>query len=177
MSSFSSQVWRTLRNRIIPKVESFMVKEKVDKHGSKSKSIRPSVVLALMKLLQKLPVHIFESDLPKLITVVCNALKNKESNERDAARETLSKMAVGLDMKYLPLILSELSVSLSEGYKLHVRSATLHTLLVAVSKVNQPTELTDDNSTLSFFDRCVPAMLDLIHQGTSVIGIKCIHIS
>ena len=177
VSSFSSQVWRTLRNRIIPKVESFMVKEKVDKHGSKSKSIRPSVVLALMKLLQKLPVHIFESDLPKLITVVCNALKNKESNERDAARETLSKMAVGLDMKYLPLILSELSVSLSEGYKLHVRSATLHTLLVAVSKVNQPTELTDDNSNLSFFDRCVPAMLDLIHQGTSVIGIKCIHIS
>lgn len=165
--STSSQVWRTLKNRIIPKVESFMVKEKVDKHGSKNKSIRSSVVLALMKLFQKLPIHIFESDLPKLVTVVCNALKNKDSNERDIARETLSKMVVGLDMKYLPLILSELSVSLSEGYKLHVRSATLHSLLVAIAKASQPNESKDDNSSLSFFDRCVPAMLDLIHQGKS----------
>jgi U3 small nucleolar RNA-associated protein 20 len=144
-----------------------MVKEKVDKHGSKNKSIRSSVVLALMKLFQKLPIHIFESDLPKLVTVVCNALKNKDSNERDIARETLSKMVVGLDMKYLPLILSELSVSLSEGYKLHVRSATLHSLLVAITKASQPNESNDDKSSLSFFDRCVPAMLDLIHQGKS----------
>lgn len=160
-------MWRTLKNRIIPKVESFMVKEKVDKHGSKNKSIRSSVVLALMKLFQKLPAQTFESDLPKLITVVCNALKNKDSNERDIARETLSKMVVGLDMKYLPLILSELSVSLSEGYKLHVRSSTLHSILSAVSKVYQPIESIDDIPAHLLFDRCVPAMLDLVHQGMS----------
>jgi U3 small nucleolar RNA-associated protein 20 len=109
-------VWRSLSNRIIPKVESFLMKEKVDKHGSKNKSLRSSVVLALMKLYQKLPTSIFESKLPKLITCVCNALKNKDSNDRESASDTLSKMAVSLDMKYLPLILSELSISLSEGY-------------------------------------------------------------
>lgn len=164
-------MWRTLKSRIIPKVESFMLKEKVDKHGSKNKSIRSSVVLALMKLLQKLPIHSFESDLPKLVTVVCNALKNRESNERDIARETLSKMVVGLDLQYLPLILSELSVSLSEGYKLHVRSATLHSLLVALSKICLQAEVNHENSNLSFFDRCVPAMLDLIHQGRSLVSL------
>lgn len=170
-------MWRTLKNRIIPKVESFLTKEKVDRHGSKFRRLRSSVVLALMKLFQKFPIKTFESKLPKLITVVCNALKSKDSNERDNARDTLSKMAVGLDMKYLPLILSELSVSLSEGYKLHVRSAALHSILVAISKVyQQPTvESIDEIATLSF-DRCVPAMLDLIHQGEQS-GVKCINFS
>ena len=173
--STQRKVWSSLNNRIIPKVESFLIREKVDKHGSKNKSLRSSVVLALMKLFQKLPVSIFESKLPKLITCVCNALKNKDSNERDTARDTLSKMAVSLDTKYLPLILSELSVSLSEGYKLHVRSATLHSILVAISKVQQETdESTEGVITLSLFDRCVPAMLDLIHQGESVLLLNSI---
>ncbi len=56
------------------------------------------------------------------------------------------------------------------GYKLHVRSATLHSILVAISKVQQEAdESTEGVITLSFFDRCVPAMLDLIHQGESVV--------
>jgi len=163
-SSQGNGVWRTLKNRILPKVESFLIKE-VDKHGSKVKRLRSSVVLALMKLFQKFPLNTFESKLPKLITVVCNALKNKESNERETARETLSKMAVGLDLKYLPLILSQMSVSLSEGYKLHVRSAALHSILVAVSNVyKQPAVESIEQIAALSFDRCVPAMLDLIHQ-------------
>jgi len=164
-SSQGNGVWRSLKNRILPKVESFLIKEKIDNRGYKNKSLRSSVVLALMKLFQKFPVDTFESKLPKLITVVCIALKNKDSNERDTARNTLSKMAVGLDMKYLPLILSEMSVSLHEGYKLHVRSATLHSILVAISKVYQQhaTESVDSITTQSF-ERCVPAMMDLIQQ-------------
>eukprot|EP00985_Skeletonema_marinoi_P017590 scaffold9708_cov130-Skeletonema_marinoi.AAC.3 len=158
-------VWRSLKNRIIPKVESFLIKEKTDKSGATVKSLRPSVTLALMKLFQKFPLKIFEEKLPKLITVVCGALRNKESNERDIARETLSKMAVSLDLKYLPLILSELSVALYEGYKLHVRSAALHSILVALSKVyQQPAVQSDDDIASLPFERCVPAMLDIIHQ-------------
>lgn len=158
-------VWRSLNNRIIPKVESFLTKEKVDKRGYKNKSLRSSVVLALMKLFQKLPIDTFEAKLPKLITVVCIALRNKDSNERDTARNTISKMAVGLDMRYLPLILSEMSVSLHEGYKLHVRSAALHSMLVEISKVYQEQTTNSIHSVTSqSFDRCVPAMMDLIHQ-------------
>jgi len=164
-SSQGNGVWRTLKNRIMPKVESFLIKEKIDRHGAKNKSLRSSVALALMKLFQKFPQVTFESKLRKLITTVCNALKNKESNERDTARDTLTKMAVGLDMKYLPLILSELSISLHEGYKLHVRSATLHSILVAISKVYQQPHVDSIDEVVSLpFDRCVPAMLDLIHQ-------------
>ena len=158
-------VWRSLKNRIIPKVESFLIKEKVDKTGATVKSLRSSVTLALMKLFQKLPLQIFEEKLPKLITVVCGALKNKESNERDIAKDTLSKMAVSLDLKYLPLILSELSTSLNEGYKLHVRAAALHSILVALPNIyqQQPDKHDDELGSLPF-ERCVPAMLDIIHQ-------------
>jgi U3 small nucleolar RNA-associated protein 20 len=160
-----------LKNRIIPKVETFLVKEKVDHRGSKSKSIRPPVVLALVKLYQKLPTQTFESKLPQLIKVISTALKNKDSNERDAARETMAKIACTLDMKYLPLILSDLTVTLCHGYQLHVRAATLHSILVAISLVYQPRVADMCIETASVpFDSCVPAMLDLIQQdifGTS----------
>ena len=156
-----------MNNRIIPKVDAYLVKEKVGHRGNRVKSLRPSVILALMKLFQKLPVRTFEVKLPKLIATICNALKSKDSNERDVARETMSKMAVSLELKYLPMILSELAVSLSEGYKLHVRSATLHSIVVALSKARQSTRQST-GSTCALqdlpYDRCIPAMLDLIHR-------------
>jgi len=164
-STKGNGVWRSLNNRIIPKVETFLVKEKIDKHGSKSKCLRSSVALALMKLFQKLPIATFEAKLPKLVTVVCNGMQNKDSDERDTARDTISKMAVSIDLKYLPLILSSLSVSLCEGYKLHVRSAALHSILVSISKSYASPVIHADKEAMSLpFDRCVPAMLDLIHQ-------------
>eukprot|EP00804_Cyclotella_cryptica_P001375 CCRYP_014133-RA/>CCRYP_014133-RA protein AED:0.02 eAED:0.02 QI:68/1/1/1/1/1/6/174/3100 len=164
-------VWRSLKNRIIPKVETFLVKEKTDSSGTKTKSIRASVVLALVKLFQKLPNHTFEEKLPQLIKVISSALRNRDSNERDIARGTMAKIASSLDMKYLPLILSDLSVSLSFGYQLHVRAATLHSILVAISGVYQPQTVNSIDEALSAsFDRCVPAMLDLIQQ--DIFGIS-----
>ena len=147
------------------------MKEKIDNRGSKSKTIRPSVVLALVKLFQKLPTQTFEAKLPQLIKVISTTLKNKDSNDRDVARETMAKIASSLDLKYLPLILSDLSVTLSHGYQLHVRSATLHSILIAISASYEPC-ITDwvDEKVPPSFDRCVPAMLDLIQQdifGTS----------
>lgn len=159
-----------MKNRIIPKVETLLQKEKQDNRGSKSKGIRPSVVLALVKLFQKLPTQTFESKLPQLIKIITTTLKNKDSNDRDVARETMAKIASSLDLKYLPLILSDLSVTLSHGYQLHVRAATLHSMLVAISGVYKLSGNFADGATSLPFDRCVPAMLDLIQQdifGTS----------
>lgn len=147
------------------------MKEKVDNSGSKTKSIRASVVLALVKLFEKLPSLTFEAKLPQLIKVVSNSLKNRDSNERDIARETMAKIVSSLDLKYLPIILSDLSVTLNHGYQLHVRAATLHSILVAISNVYQPMPVDSIDEAISVsFDRCIPAMLDLIQQdifGTS----------
>lgn len=159
----NSAVMRTLEKRIIPKTEELLVKE-VKKAGNTETSIRPSIVLALLKLTQKFPREAFLVKLHRLLAVICDALKNRDSNIRDLARSTLSKMAVAIDSEFLADIVRELAVSLKEGYQLHVRAAAVHSVLLEFSeKKNDVPEPTGD-TTPTAFDRAVPALVDLIQQ-------------
>jgi U3 small nucleolar RNA-associated protein 20 len=97
----NNTVWRALERRIIPKVESLLLKEKTDRSGAMVKSLRPSVALALLKLFRKFPVSFFEARLTRLLIVICDTLKNKDSDARDVARKTLAKMTVEIDISYL----------------------------------------------------------------------------
>ena len=81
-SCTDSAVVRTLERRIIPKTEELLTKE-VYKAGRKEKSIRPSIVLALLKLAQKLPKDMFHLKLHRLLAVICDALKNRDSSIRE----------------------------------------------------------------------------------------------
>eukprot|EP00978_Attheya_sp_CCMP212_P026914 scaffold89414_cov49-Attheya_sp.AAC.2 len=158
-------VWRALKNRIIPKVESYLIRDKVEKNGSTTKVLRSPITLALMKLLQKLPSHIFQSKLPRLLRIVCDALRNKDSQARDIARNTLANMTASLDSKYLADVMRELASTLSEGYQLHVRSAALHSVILAFSKVYvRPSAPSREEASSISFDKCVPALMDLIQQ-------------
>jgi U3 small nucleolar RNA-associated protein 20 len=96
-----------------------------------------------------------------LLTVICNALTNRDSNERKLARKALSKVAVDIGVKYLSDIIREIAISLSEGFKLHVRIATLHSVLLALSE--NYTRLPKESLSQSF-DQCVPAIMDIIQQ-------------
>ena len=58
-------------------------------------------MLALLKLFQKFPERYFHSKLPRLLAVICDALRNKESDARDIARNTMAKMVVSMDLIYL----------------------------------------------------------------------------
>ena len=159
-TSATNAIWRALENRIIPKIEQMMVK---DKTGKKGAMLRPMVLLALHKLVHKLPTDMFQSKLPRLLAVVCDGLRNKESDARDVARISLAKMVVEMDLMYLSDVLRELATSLNEGYKLHVRNATIHTILLEVAKVYNPPDAVDP-FTLPVFDKSVPALMDLIQQ-------------
>jgi len=164
-SSSNTAVWRALERRIIPKTESLLIKEKVDRTGTKVKNLRPSIVLALSKLFQKFPAAFFESRLTRLLAVICGALKNRDSDAREIARKTLAKMTAEIGVTYLSDIIRQLAVSLTEGYQLHVRMATLHSILQTLSKVYQPPELkSSENVPVIPFDSCIPAMMDLIQQ-------------
>lgn len=158
----TNSVWRALENRIIPKVEDLLLKDKVEKKGG---ILRPSVVLALHKLIHKLPMNLFEAKLPRLLAVICDALRNRDSNARDVARTSLAKMVVEMDMAYLADVTRELASSLTEGYKLHVRNATLHTILLEISKVYiPPMNFDGKRGSQPIFDETVPALMDLIQQ-------------
>jgi len=158
-----STALRALESRIIPKVETLLVKEGKDRDGERTKSLRPSIVLALLKLFQKLPEESFRSRLPRLLTIICDILKSRESNARDAARTTLAKMAVSMDVSYLADVIRALAVTLTAGYQLHVRGATVHSVLLSLSTVYKPPERSD-TSLPSPFDGAVPGLMDLLQQ-------------
>jgi U3 small nucleolar RNA-associated protein 20 len=82
---------------VIPKIESLLVKEKRDRRGRSTKTIRSNVVLALLKLLKKFPPAYLATKLPRLLTIVCDALKNRESNVRTLARKAMAAITVELE--------------------------------------------------------------------------------
>lgn len=157
-----SAVWRSLERRMIPKIEGLLTKETSDRSGSRIKIIRPSIILALLKLFQKFPKQFFESKLPRLLSVICDALRSKDSNARDVARKTLAKMVVSMDLKYLADVLREVAITLTEGYKLHVRAAVVHTILQEISKSYEPSPI--DCSASLYFDDCAAALMELIQE-------------
>ena len=163
--SSNNAVWRALERRIIPKMESLLIKEKVDRSGTKIKNLRPTVVLALMKLFRKFPLPFFEARLTRLLVIICDALKSRDSDARDVARKTLAKMTVEMDMAYLSNVIHQLAVTLKEGYQVHVRMATLHTILQELAKNYHPSmSKSSENLPVVPFDKCIPAMMDLIQQ-------------
>ena len=157
-------VWRALEKRVVPKVESLMVNEKRDRFGKTTRSIRPNVVLALMKLLKKFPPDYFEKRFPRLLAIVCDSLKNRDSNVRELARKALAAMVVEVGPAYLSEVIRSLAVTLTEGYQLHVtkRYAAPHS--IPSLKGVCPTEGSTRRYCPRTSIRCIPAMMDLIIQ-------------
>ena len=93
------------------------------------------------------------------------ALKSRDSDCREVARDTLAKMMASLGENHLNLILRHLATTLTEGYQLHVRSATLHSILLSLSNVYIiPQFESDDKVKCLSFDQCIPAKMDLVRQ-------------
>ncbi|CAJ1908376.1 unnamed protein product [Cylindrotheca closterium] len=155
-------VWRSLERRMIPKIEGLLMKEKVDRSGTRTKTIRPPITLALLKLFQKFPASFFEAKLPHLLSVICDALRNKDSDARDIARKNMAKIVVSMDLKYLADVIREISITLNEGYKLHVRAAVLHTILQELSALYKP-PLEGETSPL-YFDQSIGGQMELIQE-------------
>ena len=154
----SSLFKKELTNTIIPRIESCLVKEMLEKR-EKIKRLRCPIVICLVKLVQKHPNNILEAKLPRLLGVICDALKHRESNERDGARIIMSKIATICE-KYLSDIIREFAITLKEGYQLHVRAATVHSILVALNEKHK--DLTQHE--YAPLDICFPGMMDIIQQ-------------
>jgi U3 small nucleolar RNA-associated protein 20 len=158
-------VVRSVELRIIPRVESLLIKEQVDRRGTRTKTLRPSVALALLKICQKLPESTFRAKLPRLLTSVCAVLKSRESDARDVARVALAKMTASMDLMYIPDVVRELALSLNDGYRLHVRAAAIHSILLELE--SHPAFLVREASSEQsrvVFGRAVPGLLDLLQQ-------------
>lgn len=90
------------------------------------------VALAIVKLLQKLPIHLLERNLPSLFTKLCTFCRCKLESVRKLTRETLQKIMSTLGARYLGLLTKEMKALLSRGFQAHVLAFTLHSVLVAL---------------------------------------------
>lgn len=115
-------------------------------------NFRISVAVSAVKLIMTFSQETIELRLPSVLMDICNILRSKAQEARDAARKTLTDIAVIVGPSYFGFILKQLRSSLQRGSQLHVLSYTLHSLLVSVSA----------KSKLGELDYCLPAMMAVI---------------
>ena len=138
-----NKVWAALEGRLLPMLHRLVVRPKVGSKGEKLTMLRSNVTIALMKLVLKLPPTAAKRQLPQLIGTVCNSLRSKNQDTRDGARAALAAMARDLGPAHLPLIVGALKSRLVMGYMLHVRAASLHAVVLSLSKAYAPPPATD----------------------------------
>ncbi|KAI0820961.1 armadillo-type protein [Irpex lacteus] len=131
----------------------------LEKRDENEDTLRIPIAVGIVQVAKHLPLATRDSQISRLITVLCQIFRSKSQETRDLARDTLNKIAVILGPAYLPEILRELRTALVRGPHLHVLAYITHALLVHV---------TSDAHTSDFaiLDDCVN---DVAHVSVEVI--------
>ncbi|XP_017027421.1 small subunit processome component 20 homolog [Drosophila kikkawai] len=96
------------------------------------------IALAMVKLLQKLPLELLDNSLPGIFMKVCTFLRSPLKSVRMLTRDILKKIMLTLGGSYLGLLLEQLQSLLTRGFQVHVLSVTLHGVLDALKVDLQP---------------------------------------
>ncbi|KAH8290578.1 hypothetical protein KR054_004196 [Drosophila jambulina] len=96
------------------------------------------IALAMVKLLQKLPLELLDNSLPGIFMKVCTFLRSPLKSVRMLTRDILKKIMLTLGGSYLGLLLEQLQSLLTRGFQVHVLSVTLHGVLDALKSDLQP---------------------------------------
>ncbi|SCU80430.1 LAME_0B03114g1_1 [Lachancea meyersii CBS 8951] len=79
--------------------------------------------------------------LPGILSSVCQVLRSRSEELREAVRKNLASISVILGPEYLSFILKELRSALRRGSQIHVLSYTIHSILVVLSSKLQHKDL------------------------------------
>ena len=85
--------------------------------------------------------------LPGILTKICQILRSKASELRDAVRATLAKITRNVGPRYLFFIVKELKSALQRGSQVHVLGFTVHHIVRALSETLTPGDL-DESASL-----------------------------
>ena len=89
----NSDIQSKLYQKILPVLERHMMDAKDTSKDDSQPTIRSFVVLGIIRLLRKLPQHIFQNQLGKLVTtIVSKGLRQRELNCREKGRKALLKI-------------------------------------------------------------------------------------
>lgn len=123
-------------------------------HYKDESTVDLRVVLAVIvvKIIMTLPAEDITIKLPAVIMDVCNILRSRAQEARDAARTTLAEIAALIGSGYFGFILKQLRTTLQRGYQIHVLSYTIHSVLYSVTAKFQSGDL----------DYCIPDLMAII---------------
>ncbi|XP_071941723.1 small subunit processome component 20 homolog [Antedon mediterranea] len=139
--ALATRIHHTIINSILPQLFKSITKKARtdDEHRSVRKNtvdddevLRVPIALAMVKLLQSLPIGALHQYLPNVLIKVCQMLKSRSRDIREVTRDTLVKILQSLGVNYFSFILKELKQALTRGYQLHVLAYTVNLLLKTI---------------------------------------------
>ncbi|KAI9738764.1 MAG: U3 snoRNP protein [Cirrosporium novae-zelandiae] len=107
-------------------------------------SLRVPLAISTVKLIILLPQPQITQYLPPILTDICQILRSRAQEARDAARKSLADIALIIGPSYLGFLIKELRASLERGYQLHVLGFTLHAILVRICNTTNVGEFDQD---------------------------------
>ncbi|KAI8602190.1 armadillo-type protein, partial [Dissophora ornata] len=146
-AALASKIHDTVIKKLLPELHRYLTNK-----DEASVMIRVPVALAITKLLKALPDVSLRTNLPGLLTSVCQILKSRQQEARDSTRDTLIKITMFLGASYFNFILKEMKGVLLRGYQLHVLGFTLHAMLTHMVPTLQVGEL----------DYCLKEIVDVL---------------
>ncbi|KAG5421363.1 UTP20 [Candida metapsilosis] len=107
---------------------------------------RAPLAEAAINLILSLSDDKVEGALPSVLTSMCQVMRSRSEELRDAVRKTLGKITISLGANYFSFIVKELKTALSRGSQIHVLSFTVHYLLQCLADVLQHGDLNESIS-------------------------------
>ncbi|CAI4037240.1 hypothetical protein SMKI_02G1080 [Saccharomyces mikatae IFO 1815] len=86
--------------------------------------------------------------LPSILTNICQVLRSKSEELRDAVRVTLGKISIILGADYLVFMIKELMATLKRGSQIHVLSYTVHYILKSMQGILKHSDLDTSSSMI-----------------------------
>ncbi|KZC04815.1 Small subunit processome component 20 like protein, partial [Dufourea novaeangliae] len=144
-------------------------KKRLAADNEEEELMRVPIALAFVKLLQKLPERILNSNLPGIFMKLCTFLKSRLESVRRVTREVLQKIMITLGPKYLHHLLREMNTLLTKGFQVHVLAYTLQSVLVALKPYFQKLDI--NQNLQSILSVCKVDLFGLTAEEKEVIGI------
>ncbi|TIA92947.1 hypothetical protein E3P99_00411 [Wallemia hederae] len=121
----AAKVSDAVTNRLLPLLLKYL-----EQKDETEASIRIPIAAGYVRVALFLPVEVREMEVNRLITVLAQVFKSKDSDTRVLAREVLCRISTIVGPDYLPSIISALREALTRGAQLHVLTYTVHSVII-----------------------------------------------
>lgn len=132
--------------------------------------LRIPLAVTVVKLLQKLPNRMLQTQLPGIFMRLCTYLKSRMESIRLTTRETLEQIVAALGPDCLPKLLFEMKTLLTKGFQLHVLVFTVHAIIQSIQSRLQPGDI--DKNLGILLEACKTDLFGTVSEEKEVVQIQ-----